>query len=85
MIDLLGEMSGISGGVAYWAHVGGLRPNDLVTRIGDRGVADTSGFQAAMEGVFEEKPKVVRIFVRRGHRTHFVFIEPNWNRLKASK
>jgi len=35
---------------------------------------------AVMKQIRAERPKVIEIFVMRGYRTHFVFIEPDWER-----
>ncbi len=66
----------INGG---WAHIAGLRINDLVMRIGGREVGTIKEFEAAMADVLQRQPRVVEIFLQRGHRTHFIFIEPVWS------
>ena len=64
-----------------WAQIAGLRPSDLIVQIASQSVGNVKEFESAMKAVFERKPKVVPIFVHRGSKTHFVFIEPNWERL----
>lgn len=61
-----------------WASVSGLRVRDIVMTIEGTEMGSVDDFTKAMKEVKERKPKVVRIFVKRGHRTHFVFIEPVW-------
>jgi len=61
-----------------WAQVGGLEPSDLVLSVGDVEVPDVAAFVRRMAEVVRERPPVVRLFLRRGARTHFVFIEPSW-------
>ena len=61
-----------------WAHIAGLRTSDLVLSLQDRAVADVKAFEKLMNEVMEKKPKLVKFFVRRGYRTAFVFIEPDW-------
>jgi serine protease Do len=61
-----------------WASMAGLRAGDLVQRIDALGVSDLKTFQEAMKAAAEARPEVMRFFVRRGHRTTFVFVEPDW-------
>jgi serine protease Do len=58
-----------------WADLGGLNAGDLIQRIRDQDVADVATFEATMKKVKEAKPEVVSIFVQRGHRTAFVFVQ----------
>ncbi|RMG07512.1 MAG: PDZ domain-containing protein [Planctomycetota bacterium] len=62
-----------------WANMAGLRVGDLIVEIQDQPVSDVAAFEARMKAVGAARPKVVKVFVRRGHRTHFVFIEPDWS------
>jgi serine protease Do len=64
-----------------WANLAGLRADDLILSINGAPVADTHAFEQLMARVVRERPKVTRIFLRRGGRTHFVFIEPDWAKL----
>ena len=66
----------ISGG---WAHIAGLRLNDLVMRIDGREVGTIKEFDRVMEDLLERRPRIVVVFLQRGHRTHFIFIEPVWS------
>ncbi len=68
-----------------WAAVAGLNSNDLILAINDATVTDIKTFESTMKQVLADKPKVIRIFVRRGPRTHFVFIEPDWSKIQVSK
>ncbi len=61
-----------------WASLGGLRGRDLILGIDDEAVADAEAFEKAVETIEETKPSRVKVFVKRGHRTAFVFIEPDW-------
>lgn len=69
----------VSGG---WAHMAGLRTRDLIVRIDGEPIADVAAFDAAIARVLAERPPVVVIFLRRGARTHFVFLEPEWSELE---
>jgi len=71
----------VSGG---WAHMAGLRTRDLIVRIDGLPIPDVAAFDAAIARVLEERPEVVVLFLRRGARTHFVFLEPEWSELEAS-
>ena len=64
-----------------WANLGGLRVNDLVQTIQGQDVTDIDEFEKVMDEVLEEEPEVIRLFVHRGHRTHFVFIDPDWEQV----
>jgi serine protease Do len=61
-----------------WAHMAGLKTGDLVTAVGEARVADVAGFEGAMKKVVAARPAVVALHLRRGPRTHFVFLEPDW-------
>jgi serine protease Do len=62
-----------------WAQMGGLEPSDLVLSIDGRSVADVAAFERVMSDLARDRPSVVRLFLRRASRTHFVFLEPSWN------
>lgn len=71
----------VSGG---WANIAGLRVQDLIMRINDEEVGSIEDFKRVTEKLLEHRPSVVTIFVQRGHRTHFVFMEPVWNQVKRA-
>lgn len=58
------------------AQMGGLRIGDLILRVDGEPVPDVESFAAATERALATSPEVVPLFLRRGRRTHFVFIEP---------
>ncbi|MFC1705357.1 PDZ domain-containing protein, partial [Planctomycetota bacterium] len=68
-----------------WAHMAGLRRDDLVLSIADREVTGVDGFEKAMGEVMEERPRTIKFFVRRGYRTNFVFVEPDWSQISQEK
>lgn len=82
-----GWPKGVEGVMAHdvtsggWAHLAGLRIGDLILAVQDRPVPDLESFAGVLEEVLAERPRVIRLFVHRGHRTHFVFIEPDWEDL----
>ena len=45
---------------------------------------DCGAFEAVMENLLQRRPKIVQIFVQRGPRTHFIFIEPVWSEIDQS-
>lgn len=68
-----------------WANMGGLHVGDLVLGVCGREVTDLATFEAVMKDVLAARPKVIDVHVRREHRTHFVFIEPDWSTVSESK
>ena len=61
-----------------WAQMAGLRLEDLLIAVNDRPVPTVAEFERVMRELAVERPAVVRLFVRRGARTHFVIVEPDW-------
>jgi S1-C subfamily serine protease len=57
-----------------WANLAGLQSGDLILRIQEIPVKDIPTFEAESKKIKETKPEVVSIFVRRGYRTHYVFV-----------
>lgn len=62
-----------------WASAGGLYYGDLLVGIDDHEVRSTASFTEAMEAVIEAQPERVVFKVRRGNRTSFKFVEPEWS------
>ena len=62
-----------------WANMAGLKGDDLIVSIEDRPTPTVKAFKEVMAQVLTSRPPVVRFFVRRGHRTQFVFLEPDWS------
>jgi serine protease Do len=58
------------------ASLAGLELNDVVLAVNDQPVDRVAGFNAVMKRTLAGHPRFVKIFLRRGYRTHFVFIEP---------
>jgi serine protease Do len=61
-----------------WAHMAGLRIDDLVLSLNGVAVADVAAFEKRMEELSKARTPLVQVFVRRGAGTHFLFIEPEW-------
>jgi len=61
-----------------WAQMAGLRLGDLVLRVAGREIADATAFDRVVGELLGQRPRVIPLFVRRGQRTHFIFIEPDW-------
>ncbi len=72
----------VSGG---WAHMAGLRTKDLIVRVDSTPVTDVASFEAALARTLADRPAVVALFLRRGARTHFVFLEPEWAELDPER
>jgi serine protease Do len=62
-----------------WAGLGGLRPRDLILRIGDTPVRGLKSFRSALAKVKSAQPERVVVVVLRGVRTRFHYLEPEWN------
>lgn len=61
-----------------WASLGGLQQGDLLISINDKDITDVAGFEQQIESIMTQRPKIVKIFVLRDHRTNFIFVEPDW-------
>ncbi len=64
-----------------WADMAGLRVDDILISVGGTATEDIAAFEAAFERAIQQKPKTLTLFVQRGFRTHFVFIEPDWAKI----
>jgi serine protease Do len=84
--DLLPEEKGVlvsevtEGGLASLA---GLELDDVVLSVDDQPVDGIESFKAAMQRALARHPRFVKLFLRRGYKTHFVFIEPEWRQPKG--
>jgi S1-C subfamily serine protease len=65
-----------------WAALSGLNSGDLILRIQEQPIVDIPSFEAMAKKVKETRPETVSIFVRRGYRTHYVFIQPDMKERK---
>ncbi len=57
-----------------WAALGGLDGGDLILEIQHERIDDVAAFEASVKRLKESKPPIVTIFVRRGYKTHYVFV-----------
>jgi S1-C subfamily serine protease len=64
---------------AGWAGLGGLRSGDLIQRIADHKIRGIKSYRRAIETISDEQPQRMVFVVLRGVRTHFQFVEPEWN------
>ncbi len=58
-----------------WASLASLDSGDLILRIQEQPVDDIAGFEAIVKKLDESKPEVISIFVRRGYKTNYVFVQ----------
>ena len=58
-----------------WASLAGLDSGDLILRIQEKPVDDIPAFEAMTKTLDEGRPETVSVFVRRGYRTSYVFIQ----------
>lgn len=68
-----------------WAAVSGLEVDDVILSINGVRVDDVPSFDAAIKTLFQQKPPIVQIFVKRGPITHFIFIEPEWAKISEDQ
>ncbi|MEO8197450.1 MAG: PDZ domain-containing protein [Thermoanaerobaculia bacterium] len=61
-----------------WAHMAGLRIDDLVLSLNGGVVANVAEFEKRIAEISASRAPLVQVFVRRGTGTHFLFIEPEW-------
>jgi serine protease Do len=61
-----------------WANVNGLRGGDILMRYHDQPTTTIQQFKDAVAKTAKERPKIVKLFVRRDRGTAFVFVQPDW-------
>ena len=82
--ELAEGLRGADGRVGHpgsWAQVA--EPARRATsswKINDETVSTIRGFKKLVKKLGKEKPKRVKLFVRRGRSTAFVFMRPEWPR-----
>jgi serine protease Do len=64
---------------AGWAGLGGIQPGDLIQQINGQPVTGLPVYRKRMADVTAAQPERVVFVVLRGVRTHFQFVEPDWN------
>jgi serine protease Do len=65
-----------------WAAMAGLNVEDIVLSVGGAPTPDTETFETVMASVLKQRPKTIPVSLQREFRTHFVFVEPDWAKLK---
>lgn len=68
-----------------WANLAGLRGKDLLLSVQDESVHGVDAFETVMKKVCAEKPRYVKLFIRRAYKTVFLFAEPDWTKYKSEK
>jgi serine protease Do len=63
-----------------WANLAGLRGKDLLISIQSREIPDVKVFEEVMDEIHGNQPRYVKLFVRRGFKTVFLFVEPDWTK-----
>ncbi|MCA9790998.1 MAG: PDZ domain-containing protein [Candidatus Eremiobacteraeota bacterium] len=66
-----------------WADLAGLREGDLVEKVDNRPLADLTSFEDLDRLLRQQRPERVTLLVRRGARTHILFLEPAWDAPKG--
>lgn len=64
---------------AGWAGLAGIRPGDLIQRIGDVEIRDLATYRRLMDEIAADKPPRIVFVVLRGVRTFFQYAEPDWS------
>jgi S1-C subfamily serine protease len=64
-----------------WAGIAGLYRGDVLISANGARLADAKSFQEAMKSLVEARPPLVKLLVKRRSKTHFVLLEPDWDRL----
>jgi serine protease Do len=64
---------------AGWAGLGGIQPGDLIQQIEGQPVRGLESYRRIMAAIHAQQPERVVFVVLRGVRTHFQFVEPDWN------
>lgn len=62
-----------------WAGLGGLRPEDLIVEIAGEKIGGLAAFRKVMKTISAEHPDQVEVLVRRGARTYYQRLEPDWS------
>ncbi len=68
-----------------WANLAGLRGKDLLISIQSREIPDVKVFEEVMDKIHEDQPRYVKLFIRRGFKTVFLFVEPDWTKYEEEK
>jgi serine protease Do len=63
-----------------WAAIAGVRPGDLVLRVGERETSDLEALRAALEDAEESKAPEVLLLLQRQFRTFFVPVQTEWKK-----
>lgn len=71
--------------IGGWAQIAGLELDDIIHSINGQLIESVEGFEQVMKAAMQEHPKIIQIFVERGSRTHFIFIEPDWNKIVENR
>jgi serine protease Do len=80
-LALLPEKQGVlvsdvtEGGLAGLA---GLEVGDVVLAVDDQPLDGIASFDRAIGAAQARRARFVKLYLHRGHKTHFVFIEPEW-------
>ncbi len=62
------------------ASIAGLQVDDLILAMNDAAIENIDQFDKELKNIAAKKPKIIQIFLRRDQQTHFVFIEPDWQK-----
>jgi serine protease Do len=63
-----------------WAAIAGVRPGDLVLRVGERETSDLEALRTALERAEQEQVPEVLLLLQRQFRTFFVPVPTEWKK-----
>lgn len=61
-----------------WANVAGLRGGDVLLEVQAQPTHTIAAFKKLVKQLHKDQPKRVRMFVRRGRSTTYIFMQPDW-------
>lgn len=70
------RISSVSAG--GWAALAGLGSGDVLFSVGDQAIDSIDTLKTVMKNITNEKPRRVKLFIKRGIYTAFLELEPKW-------
>lgn len=68
-----------------WCSLAELTPGDIITRIDNQQIDTLDMFEKTLEVAAEKRPARLLLMVRRGARTEFIAIKPQWDLVPAKE
>ncbi|MFP4054644.1 MAG: PDZ domain-containing protein [Phycisphaerae bacterium] len=64
---------------AGWAALAGLDTGDVLLQVNSKSLSSVDDLTEIMTGIRKQKPERVVLFIRRGIRTRYLVLEPDWD------